>query len=240
MRFHLPRRHRRPLLFPPGLLALAGLLLLGCVALGRWEPALRRYNVMQLTMPVLPLPTDTSKASVRFDVPSLAKVRAMGPWRDNYFTGKPDNILREHSHIAAEIHAMMADSGQRGRVRVRLASTAHYKDLVFLLDLMNRENVKKYWLDIVHKPTIFYAFTDVIKPDDYKNNVFICGNIFMRYSEPIPPPIPFWTRFGDGIASFWYLVLMQPLSQLVGLILVMLFLTIVLSGCWRITRQYTA
>lgn len=49
MHFYLPRRHRRPLLFPPGLLALAELLWLGCVALGRWEPALRLHNVVQLT-----------------------------------------------------------------------------------------------------------------------------------------------------------------------------------------------
>ena len=37
MHFYLPRRHRRQLLFPPGLLALAGLLWLGCVALGPWH-----------------------------------------------------------------------------------------------------------------------------------------------------------------------------------------------------------
>ena len=34
MHLYLPRRHRRQLLFPPGLLTLAGLLWLGCVALG--------------------------------------------------------------------------------------------------------------------------------------------------------------------------------------------------------------
>ena len=37
MHFYLPRRHGRQLLFPPGLLALAGLLWLGCVALGPWQ-----------------------------------------------------------------------------------------------------------------------------------------------------------------------------------------------------------
>ena len=37
MHLYLPRRHRRQLLFPPGLLTLAGLLWLGCVALGPWQ-----------------------------------------------------------------------------------------------------------------------------------------------------------------------------------------------------------
>ena len=35
--FYLPRRHRRKLLFPPGLLAMAGLLWLGRVAVGTWQ-----------------------------------------------------------------------------------------------------------------------------------------------------------------------------------------------------------
>ena len=51
MHFHLPRRHRRRLLLPPGLLALAGLLLLGCLALRPWQERLGRKVVMQLTMP---------------------------------------------------------------------------------------------------------------------------------------------------------------------------------------------
>ena len=37
MPFYLPRRYRRKLLFPPSLLALAGLLWLGCVAVGTWQ-----------------------------------------------------------------------------------------------------------------------------------------------------------------------------------------------------------
>ena len=36
MAFYLPRRHRRKLLFPTGLLALAELRWLGCVAVGTW------------------------------------------------------------------------------------------------------------------------------------------------------------------------------------------------------------
>jgi len=84
MPFYLPRRHRRPLLFPPGLLALTGLLWLGCVALGRWEPALRLHNVVQLTMPMLPSLTESEAGPTV--LPSLSKVRAMGP-------GAPPNAV---------------------------------------------------------------------------------------------------------------------------------------------------
>ena len=57
MPFHLPRRHRRHrrrLLLPPGLVALAGLLLLCCLALRPWQEWLTRRNVIELNM--LPRP----------------------------------------------------------------------------------------------------------------------------------------------------------------------------------------
>ena len=53
MHFYLPRRHRRRLLLPPGWVALAGLLLLGCLALRPWQERLKRQVVLELTMPPL-------------------------------------------------------------------------------------------------------------------------------------------------------------------------------------------
>ena len=49
MHFYLPRRHCRRLLFPPGLLALAGLLWLGCVYITQ-NVRLKPFPVLQLTM----------------------------------------------------------------------------------------------------------------------------------------------------------------------------------------------
>ena len=51
MHFYLPRRHRRRLLLPPGLVALAGLLLLGCLALRPWQERLSKKVAFELTMP---------------------------------------------------------------------------------------------------------------------------------------------------------------------------------------------
>jgi hypothetical protein len=49
---YIPRRHRRKLLLPPGLLALAFLLLVGCGIL-KAQARIRSYAVLQLTTPNL-------------------------------------------------------------------------------------------------------------------------------------------------------------------------------------------
>lgn len=237
MHFYLPR-HRRPLLFPPGLLALAGLLWLGCVALRRWEPALRQYSVLRLTMPLRPSPASALGPSVRFELPSLMQVRAMGPWHNHLITGNSQNKLQEQSRIISDMRTMMADSGHHNGVRVSLTHTAHYKDLIFLIDLADHENANRYWLDIVHQPITFYAFTEIRRRGDhkrdYENSEFLCGNLFMHDPELIPSPNSRWTNFGIWAVSVWHLMLSSPLSQLTELISISLFLTIFLLGGWRI------
>jgi len=52
------RRFRRPLLLPPGWVALGFLLLIGCLLLQAHWRQLRLVNVVQLTMP--PLRADTA------------------------------------------------------------------------------------------------------------------------------------------------------------------------------------
>ncbi|MFD1469475.1 hypothetical protein ACFQ48_14700 [Hymenobacter caeli] len=194
MHFYLPRRYRRPLLFPPGLLALAGLLWLGCVALGPWREWLKLKSVMQLTMPVLPLSKHSETGP--FILPSSAKVRSMGPWRDNYITGKPEGKAHEYAGITNDVRTMMADSAHHGGVRVRFAPTAHYKDLVFVLDLMNREKSKRYWLDIINKPVTFYT---IVKPRHRGDYEFGSDVVWTRYTAP---QIPLWTRLTD-INNWW-------------------------------------
>lgn len=172
MHFYLPRRHRRPLLFPPGLLALAGLLWLGCVALGPWQGRLKPMTMLQLTMPTLASSPAKSKDCL-FCAPSLSKIRNMGPWHNTYFTGIFSSNSYERVQIANNVHAMMADSEHRGRVRVQFAPAARYKDLIFVLDLVNAEGVPRYWLDVHNKPVTFYAFSEVHerrRPANFNSN----------------------------------------------------------------------
>ncbi|WP_140464485.1 hypothetical protein [Hymenobacter nivis] len=204
MHLYLPRRHRRPLLFPPGLLALAGLLWLGCVALGPWQDRLKLRSVLQLTMPPIGALSPAEAKTCLFCASTLPKIiRAMGPWQKNHLTGKPENQSQERIHVTTAICAMMADSSHRGRVSISLDPTAHYKDLIFLLDLMNRENTRKYWLDIVHKPITLYALTEIRNRQDQH----VYGDVILTpYTSP---QIPLWTRLKD-IDNWWPLFEVQP------------------------------
>ncbi|SFQ53501.1 hypothetical protein [Hymenobacter arizonensis] len=159
MRFHLPRRYRRKLLFPPGLLALAGLLWLGCLTVNLWQGKLSRKMIMQLVLLPKHLPLNQCN---NYDAPQLMSVtelQAFRTWREASFLGNPVTDAREQERTIGLIQAMMADSAQDGGVRIRFASTARFKDLVFALDLMNREKVQKYRLDIHHGPVTLYAYT---------------------------------------------------------------------------------
>lgn len=153
MPFHLPRRHRRRLLLPPGLLALAGLLLLGCLALRPWQERLKPPTVIAITMPVR---HGNSTFENVFEPKKLTKFNA---WYDTYFDGNPSGDARRARGIIRQVAAMQASPLLDQRLRVRLGPHATYAELVFLLHTMTRFSIKKYVLDINHGPTIFYAFT---------------------------------------------------------------------------------
>ena len=153
MPFYLPRRHRRRLLLPPGLLALAGLLLLGCLALRPWQERLTRPTVIDFTMPVQ---HGRSGIDNVFEPKELTK---FNDWYDTYFDGSPSGDARHALGILHRAAAMQASPQRDQRLRVQLGRHATYAELVFLLNTMHRFNIKKYVLDINHGPTVFYAFT---------------------------------------------------------------------------------
>lgn len=176
MHFHLPRRHRRKLFFPPGLLALAGLLWLGCVALGPWRERVAQQYVMQLTMPINEI--QNQEASIlRYLLPNPKTVCKTCSWTNVYLSNKSTSLdTYERKQLENIVHTMMSKAGTNSGVRIHLTQTARFKHLVFALDVMNRENVKRYWLDIHHTPTILYGFNpppvpqqmglDCLKSDD--------------------------------------------------------------------------
>ena len=157
MAFYLPRRHRRKLLFPPGLLALAGLLWLGCVAVGGHADRLKFRGVLQLMMPELHCCKDVM--SIPEMLEQTGKVDTFRPWHSFKFTGNTRHDLLQQAKITETVRAIIADSTHDGGVRIKFMPTARYSSLVFLLDLMYRESVAKYWLDVKHSPTTFYVLT---------------------------------------------------------------------------------
>jgi hypothetical protein len=163
---YLPRRHRRRLLLPPGLVALAGGVLVSCLGMLAGPRALCIETVLQLTM--LPLHLDDGyewdwrTPSQLFSGYQLNRFR---PWHNTYFSSDTAANQREQRRLAAAVRRMMADTRHSGGVRVNFTPHACYAQYVFVLDLMHRENVKKYWTDYRHGTTTFYAITD--GPDSY-------------------------------------------------------------------------
>ncbi|WP_210518917.1 hypothetical protein [Hymenobacter terricola] len=169
MHLHLPRRHRRKLLFPPGLLALAGLLWLGCVALSSHPEQLKRHSVMQLTMPPLsssdiiwPMPHAYGYAhrepQLRYS--TLPHLRT---WFTVEFGQGPalDNRAAHEIKMALRSLALGSDDLPTSNgLRVVFGAHARYASLVLVLDLMNQHNIRKYFFDArdFRNRTSFYAF----------------------------------------------------------------------------------
>ena len=217
MHFYLLRRYRRRRLFPPGLLALAGLLWLGCVQAGAWREQLKRSSVLQLTMPKPRSPKDAALfPTVRWGVPDPDTLRAQYTWHEAALTGERNRAGRQHHRIAARLRAIMADTLHAGALRVRIAPQARYADMVFLLDLMDREGVAKYWLDITRKPTTFYVIHGAGAPRRFYHSSNVYYNEFGRrghfegcilyYDDLVVPKHttqPFMVVLDNWTTDFW-------------------------------------
>ena len=151
-----PRRNRRRLLLPPGLLALAWLLWLGCVAVPQLR-GMKRQSVMQITMPPL-----SQSGNLPWGHPydaSAQELEHFRPWQNFKLTG---NLwldyfdLRSLLQTYRQLHNF---PNEENGIRVILGPQATYGHLVQLNDWANQYDFKRYWLDIRHKPTTFYLYT---------------------------------------------------------------------------------
>jgi hypothetical protein len=235
MYFHLPRRHRRKLLLPPGLLALAGLLWLGSVVVGSWQEELKQWYVLQLTMPIRTAHHD--KNSIRFELPNPDTVCRPCAWKDVYLTNRNDSTDRQEQ-IRAEnaVYAMMHDTEHSNGVRIHFAKAVRFRHLIFALNTLERENVRKYWLDIHHTPTVLYAFYEPPKPtQEPAFECLLCGDVI-----PYHPPVlekPFWVRFDDQVTEFWQFKWLQLQQAEWQNSMWLLAVIVTLSG-WRIVRAW--
>ena len=165
---HLPRHRRRPLLFPVGVLALAGLLWLSGATLPRWGSVFYRQSVMQLTM--LPRPTSdliwprTPEERAFLPRPVFVLRYSQLPAFRDWSTFKlgvsrrADSLtLRRMEAVVATIAAENSADNSTG-LRVYFGPGTRYISLIATLSLMNQYGIKKYMLDIYHQTTTFYAF----------------------------------------------------------------------------------
>ena len=170
MHFYLPRRHRRRLLLPPGLVALAGLLLLGCLALRPWQERLRRKVVIELNM--MPQPV-SDVLWPRLDLFSNCSwPKANGPmlrssnlvhfrkWTTLKFG--PNQV--KNALVAGQMDAILHSIGpnpnwKNNGLKICFGPGAEYSSMIKTLDLMSRYRVSQYFIDIYHTPIALYAFT---------------------------------------------------------------------------------
>lgn len=211
MPFYFPRRHRRPLLLSSDLLALAGLLLLGCLALHPWQERLKRRSVIQLTMPIRPQPGD-SKMIINNFVPNPDTLRKHYPWHNATLTSNIQQDGWKQQQIISALHKVAADTLHGGILSVQLGTKARYSNMVFLLDLMLRENVKYYWLDITRYPTTFYALQKAYNPHK-PILAFVCGtnDQLIRLQTPKQPTLG--VSFDEWVTDFWQLQWFKQLWQ---------------------------
>lgn len=178
---YIPRRHRRKLLLPPGLLALAFLLLVGCGIL-RNHPSLRRYSVFQFAMPVYGL-CKQKDFFYNNELPpfclSPIELERFRSWQTIEFTGnRMEDSLHFHQAVNS-ITTLKQDSSSERGIRFILGSEARYGSLVQIMDLLS-SNIGTYWLDTRQQHTILYAYTKEKGPQATANKsarlpIISCG-----------------------------------------------------------------
>ncbi|MFD2785250.1 hypothetical protein [Hymenobacter rubripertinctus] len=152
----LPRRHRRRLLLPPGLLALAWLLWLGCVAVPQLR-GMKQQTVMQITMPPL-LESGNLSWGRPYDA-SVLELEHFRPWQNFKLTGNLWLDYFDLRTLLAAYRQLHSFPNDEDGIRVTLGPQSTYGHLVQLYDWANQYELKRYWLDIRHEPITFYLYT---------------------------------------------------------------------------------
>jgi hypothetical protein len=221
MPFHLPRRHRRKLLLPPGLLALAGLLWLGCVAVGSWREKLLRRTVIQLSLPPKPA-SDTIYSTAYHNgvqtIPFLySQLYELYHWQRICLNGEAANDSVSALAISEAIKTLRTDTIPNCGIRVELTPKVRYRTLIQLLDVVELNNQGKYLFDIYHGPFTLYVPVDDYSPQVPVEPVFLCGTNSSIISISLPPAeADRWElllRTVEWRRPLWLLVVMTLLAS---------------------------
>lgn len=161
-----PRRSHRRLLLPPGWVALGFLLQLGCVALGTHWRQLQVMNVVQVTMPALhPASGEYYPCQIRFTLQyARQQVRQIPYWQTLVFTGRSTDSLVARQ-VRPAVISLKNSLQQRRGLAIRLAPATRYKHLVFVLDLLAQQDIKKYYFDNHQVPFVVYALSNRFLPN---------------------------------------------------------------------------
>lgn len=231
---YFPRRYRRKLLLPPGLLALGFLLLLGCMRIAP-DSRLKPYGVIQLNMPAL-FPEQSVPSYMKEWLPYQSQnyIDKFRDWDVVQLTG---NLLHDSlSLIQAEtlITDYQHDTLHARGLRIQLYSKTRYTSLVRAIDLMYIHNMKKFWLDIQHHPTTLYVFTDKLTLANAVPIASVCGGGIRI--PALLEPLPFWQWLENWVTAFQAPKTWQPLADPAWRNSLYLLLLLSLVSIWKMAR----
>lgn len=240
---YLPRRHRRRLLFPPGMVALAGLLWLGSMAVGWWEKQLKPLHAIELIVLAKPVadlvfPSETGQPG---DIGKLhySELAQLRKW-DTLLLGMEqatDEPAMQHAEKLLAILGPDSYATTRG-LRVRLSSSAPYKSLIRLVDLANQLKVQSWMLDTYHTPVTFYAYNGKLELhpapthrwDEPQTHSFCGTSALMRHyldelkAKATPPQYPLKSSQQLLATPEWRI----PLAFLAMIMLI---------SCWQLSTR---
>ncbi|MET4107049.1 hypothetical protein [Hymenobacter sp. UYP22] len=171
----LPHRRYRPLFFPPGLLALAGLLWLGCVAVPRIvAPTL---HVMEVAFPAIHVP-----ASSFGGFPTPQQVEDFGPWKIITLSSNPWAAYFDMKTIESASLALAEEQAEHRALRVYFNESTSYNTFIELWDMCSRLGIKRYWIDWRKQPFSFNLLGNI--PPDPNYPSFVCGTS-SQYLMPV-------------------------------------------------------
>ncbi|MET4107050.1 hypothetical protein [Hymenobacter sp. UYP22] len=224
---YLPRRHRRHLLFPPGLLALAGLLWLGGVAVPKQLQHPGR-TALEIALPSLKIPEGILGGFI-----TAKQVERMAPWQSVTVSGCLWTDYFSLRMVEFMCLPLAKSGSERSNVRVYMSQFTTYNSFVTLLDMAQRLHVRRYWLDFRKVPYVLYLPS---------NESFLESPIYVSASNIVPPficgntssfpPVP--TR--PDVPRVELPAILSPIWRNTWLLLLLLT---ALSG-WKLRRQWRA
>ncbi|WP_139923582.1 hypothetical protein [Hymenobacter sp. DG01] len=180
-----PRRAQHPLLYPPGLLALAWLLLLGCVALPYIKHPKPKQTILEVAFPKPGKPIGSL-----FGFPTPQQVKEFGPWKSVFVLGNLWADYFEVRMIESICLSLVGEQIQHRAVHVYMSEPTSYNTFIQLLDIPNRLGIKKYWIDLRKPPFSINLLGN--EPPDPGYAPFFCGTSSSIISQPeVAPKLSF-------------------------------------------------
>jgi len=215
----LPRRRYRALFFPPGLLALAGLLWLGCLAV----PKLVRPVQYVKEVGFFPLHVPVGSFG---GLPTPRQIEDLGPWTSITLSGNQWADYFDVKIVENAGRSLAEKQPHHRALHVYLNESTSYNTFIQLLDIPNQLGIERYFIDLRKMPYSINLLGNIPHPN-YPS--FICGTEYMKSIKPFSEIAEEW------ITEYWAAIL-SPVWRNTWLLL--LLLTAV--SAWKLRRQWQA